>query len=134
MARPMPLAAPVTRAAAEPVAMAAEYRRRDEASPRAWAGPGTDACTQAKRSLSPPAWGCVTGRRSGYWIAMRSIAGNISESFPACPESVAQARHLVSGFAAAAGASERRIEDIRLASSEALTNAVRHAYRDEEGS
>jgi anti-sigma regulatory factor (Ser/Thr protein kinase) len=65
---------------------------------------------------------------------MRSIARNISESLPACPESVGQARHLLADFAAAVGAGERRIEDIRLASSEALTNAVLHAYPHGEGS
>jgi anti-sigma regulatory factor (Ser/Thr protein kinase) len=65
---------------------------------------------------------------------MRSIARNISESFPARPESVAHARHLLADFAAEVGASERRIEDIRLASSEALTNVVLHAYQGEEGS
>jgi serine/threonine-protein kinase RsbW len=65
---------------------------------------------------------------------MRSIARNISESFPARPESVGQARHLLCDFAAAAGAAADRVEDIRLASSEALTNAVVHAYRGEEGS
>lgn len=64
---------------------------------------------------------------------MRSVARNISESFPAVPDSVGRARHLLADFARAAGASERKIEDIRLASSEALTNAVLHGYRGEEG-
>jgi serine/threonine-protein kinase RsbW/stage II sporulation protein AB (anti-sigma F factor) len=64
---------------------------------------------------------------------MRSIARNISESLPARPESVGHARRMLADFAAAAGASERKIEDIRLASSEALTNAILHAYREEEG-
>jgi serine/threonine-protein kinase RsbW len=64
---------------------------------------------------------------------MQSVARNISESFPAVPESVGRARHLLADFAATAGASERKTEDVRLASSEALTNAVLHAYRGEEG-
>ena len=63
---------------------------------------------------------------------MRSPARNISESFPAVPESVGRARHLLADFAAAAGASDRKIEDVRLASSEALTNAALHAYGSED--
>jgi anti-sigma regulatory factor (Ser/Thr protein kinase) len=65
---------------------------------------------------------------------MRGIARNISESFPARPESVGRARHVLADFAAAVGASQRQIQDIRLVSSEALTNAVLHAYRGDEGS
>src|SRR5947207_15417227 len=65
---------------------------------------------------------------------MQSMARNISESFPAQPESVGQARHLLADLAAAAGADEHQSENIRLATSEALTNAVVHAYPDEEGS
>jgi anti-sigma regulatory factor (Ser/Thr protein kinase) len=64
---------------------------------------------------------------------MRSAAHNISESYPAHPESVGEARHRLSDFAAAAGATERQIEAVRLASSEAMTNAVLHAYRGEPG-
>jgi anti-sigma regulatory factor (Ser/Thr protein kinase) len=64
---------------------------------------------------------------------MPSAATNISESYPARPESVGHARHLLTDFAAAAGATERQIEAVRLASSEALTNAVLHAYRGEPG-
>src|SRR5437868_4006989 len=64
---------------------------------------------------------------------MQSVARNISESLPAVPESVGRARRMLADFASAAGASARKTEDVRLASSEALTNAVLHAYRGEEG-
>lgn len=64
---------------------------------------------------------------------MRGVARNISESLPADPESVGRARHMLADFAAAAGAGERKTEDVRLACSEALTNAVLHAYRGEPG-
>jgi serine/threonine-protein kinase RsbW len=64
---------------------------------------------------------------------MRGVARTISESLPADPDSVGRARRMLADFAAAAGAGERKTEDVRLACSEALTNAVLHAYRDEPG-
>ncbi|MBV8948221.1 MAG: ATP-binding protein [Solirubrobacterales bacterium] len=54
----------------------------------------------------------------------------LNESYPAVPEAVPLARRLVSDLAAAAGAGGERLEEIRLAVSEALTNAVVHAYGD----
>ena len=54
----------------------------------------------------------------------------LNESYPALPEAVPLARHLVADVAAAAGAGGERLEEIRLAVSEALTNAVVHAYPD----
>src|SRR5258708_7352775 len=65
---------------------------------------------------------------------MPSVAKNLSETFPAEPESVGRARHLLTDFATAVGAEERQIEAVRLASSEALTNCVLHAYPNEPGS
>jgi anti-sigma regulatory factor (Ser/Thr protein kinase) len=64
---------------------------------------------------------------------MRSVAKSLTESYPAAAGSVPHARHRLSDFAAEAGADERQVEAVRLASSEALTNAVLHAYRGEEG-
>jgi anti-sigma regulatory factor (Ser/Thr protein kinase) len=57
----------------------------------------------------------------------------LSESYPAVPEAVPLARRAVTEVAAAAGVGGERLEEIRLAVSEALTNAVVHAYRDSEG-
>ncbi len=57
----------------------------------------------------------------------------LNESFPAVPESVPVARRALTEVAALAGAGGERLEEIRLAVSEALTNAVIHAYRDHEG-
>jgi anti-sigma regulatory factor (Ser/Thr protein kinase) len=54
----------------------------------------------------------------------------LSESYPAVPEAVPLARRALTEVAAAAGAGGERLEEIRLAVSEALTNAVVHAYRD----
>jgi serine/threonine-protein kinase RsbW len=59
-------------------------------------------------------------------------ADALNESYPAVPEAVPLARRSVATVAAAAGAAGVRLEEIRLAVSEALTNAVLHAYRDGE--
>jgi anti-sigma regulatory factor (Ser/Thr protein kinase) len=53
---------------------------------------------------------------------------SLSESFPAVAESVPHARSAVGAFAAAAGASEEQLHGIRLVVSEAVSNAVLHAY------
>jgi serine/threonine-protein kinase RsbW len=54
----------------------------------------------------------------------------LSDSYPAVPEAVPLARRALADVAAAAGAGGERLEEIRLAVSEALTNAVVHAYRE----
>jgi serine/threonine-protein kinase RsbW len=56
----------------------------------------------------------------------------LNESYPAVPEAVPLARRALATVAAAAGAAGDRLDDIRLAVSEALTNAVVHAYRGGE--
>jgi anti-sigma regulatory factor (Ser/Thr protein kinase) len=53
----------------------------------------------------------------------------LNKSYRAVPEAVPLARHAVAGVAADAGAAGERLDDIRLAVSEALTNAVVHTYR-----
>lgn len=58
----------------------------------------------------------------------------LSETFPAVPASVPQARHAVERFAEAAGMTGDDLDSLRLAVSEAISNVVRHAYRSgEEG-
>jgi serine/threonine-protein kinase RsbW len=56
------------------------------------------------------------------------------ETYPAVAESVAAARAALTRFAAQADLSTDRLESVRLAASEALTNAVKHAYPDGAGS
>lgn len=51
-----------------------------------------------------------------------------SETYPAVPDSVAEARNALTSFAEEAGADLEELEAIRLATSEAVTNAVMHAY------
>jgi anti-sigma regulatory factor (Ser/Thr protein kinase) len=52
----------------------------------------------------------------------------LNTSYPAVPEAVPIARRALASVAAAAGAAGERLDEIRLAVSEALTNAVVHAY------
>jgi anti-sigma regulatory factor (Ser/Thr protein kinase) len=56
-----------------------------------------------------------------------------TEEFPATPESVPKARAAVAGFALAAGATGDQLNDVRLAASEGVTNAVLHAYSGPPG-
>jgi anti-sigma regulatory factor (Ser/Thr protein kinase) len=56
----------------------------------------------------------------------------LNQSYPAVAETVPVARRALTDVAAAAGATGERLEEIRLAVSEALTNAVVHAYRGDE--
>ena len=70
----------------------------------------------------------------GYPNATMLNAGSTYlQDFPAVPESVPTARSAVTGFALAAGADPEQVEAIRLAVSEAVTNAVLHAYQDGSG-
>ncbi len=64
---------------------------------------------------------------------MQSVARSFSRSYPARPKTVAQARRALGDFAAGAGAPQRQVDAVRLATSEAFTNAVLHAYDDEPG-
>jgi serine/threonine-protein kinase RsbW/stage II sporulation protein AB (anti-sigma F factor) len=64
---------------------------------------------------------------------MQSVTQSLSVSYEAEPGSVAEARSAAAEFAAAAGANAIQIDAIRLAVSEAVTNAVLHAYRGGPG-
>jgi anti-sigma regulatory factor (Ser/Thr protein kinase) len=61
--------------------------------------------------------------------------GRLSRVWPAVAASVAEARNAVTAFAEAAGATGDALAAVSLAVSEAVTNAVLHAYldRDEPG-
>ena len=58
---------------------------------------------------------------------------DLQQTYPAVPESVRAGRRALTRFAAGAGASSERVEAVGLAASEALTNAVKHAYPHGEG-
>jgi anti-sigma regulatory factor (Ser/Thr protein kinase) len=60
-------------------------------------------------------------------------ASRIELSYPAVETAVPAARRSIACFAADAGLSDDRLDDARLAVSEAVTNVVKHAYRDGTG-
>ena len=64
---------------------------------------------------------------------MQSVARNLDETYEATPYSVAAGRARLADFAAAVGATPSQIDAVRLAASEAMTNAVLHAYRGSPG-
>jgi len=64
---------------------------------------------------------------------MKDAVSTLSLTYTAEPGSVPLARSALREFALAAGASEQQVDDVRLAGSEAVTNAVVHAYRDQPG-
>lgn len=64
---------------------------------------------------------------------MSTVGSPLNASYPAVPESVPGAREAVAELAAAAGAPPGQVGAVRLAVSEAITNAVVHAYRGSQG-
>jgi serine/threonine-protein kinase RsbW len=58
---------------------------------------------------------------------------NLNDSYPAIASSVPRARSAVADFALRAGATSEVLDSVRLAVSEAVTNAVVHAYRGRPG-
>lgn len=58
---------------------------------------------------------------------------SLSATYPATAESVPRVRAELTEFAAEAGANEDRLDAIRLAASEAVTNSVLHAYHGTPG-
>jgi anti-sigma regulatory factor (Ser/Thr protein kinase) len=70
----------------------------------------------------------MTSPASGYSLIQMRGGEALSEVYPAVPEAVPTARRRLTEVAAQAGAAGERLEEIRLAVSEALTNAVVHAY------
>ena len=59
---------------------------------------------------------------------MQSVTHTFARRYEADPASVGRARAELARFASGAGASESLVDGLRLAVSEAVTNAVRHAY------
>lgn len=63
----------------------------------------------------------------------KSRSDDVAQSYPAVPDSVPRARRSVVDLASDAGATPEKLDAIRLATSEALTNAVVHAYAGAPG-
>jgi stage II sporulation protein AB (anti-sigma F factor) len=66
-------------------------------------------------------------------MCMQRAAQNLNETYEATPDSVAHARARLAEFAAAAGAGATKVDAVRLATSEAMTNCVLHAYPGGQG-
>ena len=64
---------------------------------------------------------------------MREKFDYIEMKIPAKPEYVGVVRLTLSGIASRMGFTYELIEDLKIAASEAMTNAVQHAYKDNEG-
>jgi serine/threonine-protein kinase RsbW len=64
---------------------------------------------------------------------MQTVVRNLNETYEASPGSVAEGRSRLADFAAQVGATSSQIDAVRLAASEAMTNAVLHAYRGGPG-
>jgi anti-sigma regulatory factor (Ser/Thr protein kinase) len=60
-------------------------------------------------------------------------SGSLAMSYPAVAESVPAARAALASFAEAAGIEGVRLDSVKMACSEALSNAVLHAYRGRHG-
>jgi serine/threonine-protein kinase RsbW len=80
-----------------------------------------------QRSL-PPSSGAVSSTEGERTTGVDAPPLYMSESYAATSSSVPQARKVLTAFAAEAGIGGQRLEDIRLAVSEAITNAVAYAY------
>jgi serine/threonine-protein kinase RsbW len=61
------------------------------------------------------------------------VALSYEATFPSSPPGVGAMRREVAAFASRAGMDEQGIGSVRLAVSEAATNAVVHAYRESDG-
>jgi len=61
------------------------------------------------------------------------VTVSFEETFPSSPSGVGAMRREVAAFAERAGMDEDGVGSVRLAVSEAATNAVVHAYRESDG-
>ena len=72
-------------------------------------------------------------RHVPYHLSVVGVRAHLNESHLATPDVIAPLRHAVADYAREAGIQGERLDDVRLAVSEAVTNVVRHAYRGERG-
>jgi anti-sigma regulatory factor (Ser/Thr protein kinase) len=66
-------------------------------------------------------------------MGAHGVLDYLSESYDAVADSAASARIAVAAFAASAGVEGDQLERVRLVVSEAVSNAIRHAYPEGEG-
>jgi anti-sigma regulatory factor (Ser/Thr protein kinase) len=96
----------------------------------------------ALRADATPARSCGERDQGLIWLwrwggdacdTVIRVCDNLDELYPATPEAVAHARRACAEFAARAGAAGTTVESVRLAVSEAVTNAVIHGYPEAAG-
>jgi serine/threonine-protein kinase RsbW len=96
------------------------------------------AAEKSGLSTGGASWGRLpatgAGARHAMVLSRSADVGTPPEwrSWPAVAEAVTMARRALARFAQAAGAGEDLVQRVRLAVSEAVTNAVVHAYRDRQ--
>jgi serine/threonine-protein kinase RsbW len=61
------------------------------------------------------------------------VSGSFEATFPSTPPGVGEIRRRIAAFARRCGMGDEGVDAVRLAVSEAATNAVIHAYRDGDG-
>lgn len=66
-------------------------------------------------------------------MGTQSNHADVCISLPARPENVAVVRHVIGAFGEAFSFPSERMDDVRLAVTEACTNVVRHAYDHADG-
>ncbi len=71
-------------------------------------------------------------QKRGIQFSVLIPGETFTESYAAVPEAVIDARNALTSFAHDAGADSEQLEAVRLAASEAVTNAVMHAYENGE--
>ena len=70
---------------------------------------------------------------SSRWMQSANAVESLNERYPAVPDSVPDARKELTAFATGAGMRGQQLEGLRLVVSEAVSNAVLHAYEGEKG-
>src|SRR5919198_4131471 len=78
-------------------------------------------------SVRDPRW------PGSFWSMDRTRPQDLEQTYPAVAESISAGRRALTRFAAQAGASAPQIHAVRVAATEALTNAVKHAYPNGAG-
>ncbi len=91
-------------------------------------GSGMDPPASVEDSLPPPGVADRDGDSGAAAQVSPQASLYLSESRAAVPASVGWARQAIAELASVAGVHGQRLEDVRLAVSEAVTNAVAYAY------
>jgi serine/threonine-protein kinase RsbW len=89
---------------------------------------GSETIPHALRGSAPHARTHPRAGRSDF----RETSADVRLTVPARPENVAVIRHVLGAFAEALRLPADKVEDMRLAVTEACTNVVRHAYHGRE--